>query len=344
VKMRAALLLVLLAAILAATAALPLGDEHGDVAMLEVEKKGDSKTAREQAKLDAEEAKAEAAAKKNVKAIDEMEKQQQEQSKMKQQLKDVRKAAKAASKLTGDDSMSAMLGDSAPSKEMRRLGDLVDAMPTEGGHEVIQHSIELDLGDGLEEESSSTKSSSAEDKKLDKELAKTEAASKKNVEAIDKMEANKKKEASLKKKMKSVAKMAKSAGKLAGKDSLGEEKGDSEAKLAAEAAKVKANAKNTEDKMKQMDKDMKKQHDQKEALKKKMKDFKHSVSKTNSMAGDEVAHALGEEGYGNDTPVVVERRLQRLATEDEELEVSKTSKSVNDFATSAEQQLKQIHK
>merc|ERR1711939_1160074 len=293
-----------------------------------------------QAKLDAELAKAEAAAKKNVKTISGMEKQQDEQAKMKKQLKDVQKAAKAAFKLTGGDSMSAMLGDTGPSKEMRRLGDLVKSVPTEGDHEVIQHSIEMDLGDGLGEDDSGKKS--AEEKKLDKELAKTKAAEKKNVDAIDKTEADDKKAAALKKKEKAVAKMGKAAGKLAGKDTLGEAKGDSEAKLAAMAAKVKANAKKTEGKMKQMESDEKKQADQKAALKKKMKAFKHSVSK--SSQADAVAQALGENGYGDDTPSAVERRLQRLATEDEEVEVSKTSKSVDNFADTAEKELKQIHK
>merc|ERR1711934_1001737 len=177
-------------------------------------------------------AKTEAAAKKNVKAISEMEKQQDEQAKMKKQLKDVQKAAKAASKLTGGDSMSAMLGDTGPSKEMRRLGDLVKSVPTEGDHEVIQHSIEMDLGDGLGEDDEASGKKSAEEKKLDKELAKTKAAEKKNVDAIDKTEADDKKAAALKKKEEAVAKMGKAAGKLAGKDTLGEAKGDSEAKLA----------------------------------------------------------------------------------------------------------------
>merc|ERR1712010_407574 len=131
-------------------------------------------------------------------------------------------------------------------------------------------------------------------------------------------EADDMKAAALKKKEKAVAKMGKAAGKLAGKDRLGEAKGDSEAKLAAMAAKVKANAKKTEGKMKQMESDEKKQHEQKEALKKQMKDFKHSTGKTSKMAGDEVSRALGENGYDDDTPVV-ERRLQALAAEDEEL-------------------------
>jgi len=330
-EMRFASLLVI--ASLAAAVALPIGDGEG-VALLDIAKKDvDSADLDQERKLTVEEARAEAQEKKNLKTINKMEKDESKQADVTKELKAVQKEAKQAAKLSqGSDSFKQLLGDNTPTAVMKRLAKLTSTLPPKVDSDNANQAAVLSLG-----EEGHAPSASTEEEKLTQEEVKAEANSKKAEKTIKDIEDSKKKVAEMKKKMKAVQQMAKSAAKLAkGKDSLGEAKkeDEEEAKLTAEAKKVKANAKKNEAAIDRMEADIQK----KKNLKKQMNSFKSSVKSASKMSGSVVQNALGD-----DTPEVVMERLQRLATEEEQNEVTKTSHAVNDFANSATKTIDSIH-
>merc|ERR1711907_664947 len=326
-EMRFASLLVI--ASLAAAVALPIGDGEG-VALLDIAKKDvDSADLDQERKLSVEEARAEAQEKKNLKTINKMEKDESKQADVTKELKAVQKEAKQAAKLSqGSDSFKQLLGDNTPTAVMKRLAKLTSTLPPKVDSDNANQAAVLSLG-----EEGHAPSASTEEEKLTQEEVKAEANSKKAEKTIKDIEDSKKKVAEMKKKMKAVQQMAKSA---KGKDSLGEAKkeDEEEAKLTAEAKKVKANAKKNEAAIDRMEADIQK----KKNLKKQMNSFKSSVKSASKMSGSVVQNALGD-----DTPEVVMERLQRLATEEEQNEVTKTSHAVNDFANSATKTIDSIH-
>merc|ERR1711907_293547 len=297
-EMRFASLLVI--ASLAAAVALPIGDGEG-VALLDIAKKDvDSADLDQERKLSVEEARAEAQEKKNLKTINKMEKDESKQADVTKELKAVQKEAKQAAKLSqGSDSFKQLLGDNTPTAVMKRLAKLTTTLPPKVDSDNANQAAVLSLG-----EEGHAPSARTEEEKLTQEEVKAEANSKKAEKTIKDIEDSKKKVAEMKKKMKAVQQMAKSAAKLAkGKDSLGE-------------------AKKNEAAIDRMEADIQK----KKNLKKQMNSFKSSVKSASKMSGSVVQNALGD-----DTPEVVMERLQRLATEEEQNEVTKTSHAVNDF-------------